>query len=380
MSDLGEAGYQRFAGWTRMQARLFAAVFVLLLIASAIVPIRAGPQVTKRVGFVEAVAGGAAAKAAERARDDDLALYDRVIARIGKGENYYPVVAEEHRRSNYPLRPGLAVRLPTLAYFAAWLGDPGKGADVFVPAEMGLAIVLAGSVIWAWWRRLGEEPGGHDRRLMGAALVFFGASLGLNRYFFVLHELWAGMLLALALGLHRPGRKYLGAVLVAGLALAIREHVLPFILLMAAMAAWRRDWKEAAIWCLPVVLFAGGLAWHLHLVAQQVLPSDPVGPSWLEMRGLSGFLSNVVLFSNLRFLPHYVAGPIVMLAMVGWAAWKSPLGTTATLLFSGYATAFAIVGRPDNFYWGGVIAPALFVGLAFVPMAVKSLVRASFSS
>jgi hypothetical protein len=376
MNDLGETGYQRFAGWSRMQARLLAAAFVVLLVASALVPIRAGPQVAKRIGFVEAVAGGVPAKQAERPRDDDLALYDRVIARIGKGESYYPVVAEEHRRSHYPLRPGLAVRLPTLAYFAVWLGDPGKGADVFVPGEMGLAIVLAVAVIWAWWRRLGEEPGGYDRRLMGAALVFFGASLGLNRYFFVLHELWAGMLVALALALHRPGRKYWAAVLVAALALAIREHVLPFVLLMAALAAWRRDWKEMAAWCLPVVLFAVGLAWHLTLVAQQVLPSDPVGPSWIELRGLSGFLSNVVLFSNLRFLPHYVAGPIVMLAMLGWAAWKSPLGTTATLLFSGYALAFAIAGRPDNFYWGGVIAPALFVGLAFVPMAVKSLIGA----
>ena len=55
---------------------------------------------------------------------------------------------------------------------------------------------------------------------IGTALIFMGASLGLNRYYFVLHELWAGMLIALSLGLHRPGRKWLGAVLAAGLALA----------------------------------------------------------------------------------------------------------------------------------------------------------------
>ena len=46
---------------------------------------------------------------------------------------------------------------------------------------------------------------------------------------FVLHELWAGMLLALAFGLHRPGRKYGAALVAAGLALAIREHALPFV-------------------------------------------------------------------------------------------------------------------------------------------------------
>ena len=375
MSDLGEAGYQRFAGWTRMQARLFAAVFVLLLIASAIVPIRAGPQVTPRVGIVEMVKAGAQGKLL-RPRDDDLALYDRVIARIGKGENYYAVVAEEHRRSDYPLRPGLAVRLPTLAYLLVWLGDKGQGADALVPGEMGAALILVVAAVWAWWRRFDWEPGAHNERRIATALIFFGLSLAVNRYFFVLHELWAGTLLTLALGLHRPGQRYFGAIVAAGCALALREHVLPFVLLMAAMAVWRRDWKEVAAWSGLAALFLGGLAWHLNEVAQQVLPSDPIGPSWLAMRGLSGFLSNVVLFSNLRFLPHYLAGPIAVVCVFGWAAWKSPLGTTATLLFLGYGFAFAFVGRPDNFYWGAVIAPPIFVGLAFAPMAYTSLLRA----
>ena len=102
-----------------------------------------------------------------------------------------------------------------------------------------------------------------------------------------------------------------------------------------------------------------------------------MGPNWLVFRGLSGWLSDVVLSSNLRFLAHYVAGPLVMLMMVGWAGWKSSLGTTATLLFLGYGLAFMIAGRPDNFYWGAVIAPAMFAGLAFAPRALRSLGRAA---
>jgi hypothetical protein len=88
----------------------------------------------------------------------------------------------------------------------------------------------------------------------------------------------------------------------------------------------------------------------------------------------------VVLSSNLRFLPHFVAGPLVVLAVLGWAGWKSPAGTCATLLYLGYGLAFMIAGRPDNFYWGAVIAPALFIGLAFVPMATRSLLRAARGS
>lgn len=366
----------RFANWAPFPARLLLLAVALLLLAAALVPIKAGKQETEVAGFTDVIAGKVN-QAAQRPRDDDLALYDRVIERIGHGENYYAVAAQEHREAHYPLRPGVAVRLPTLAYLAAMLGDTGKGADVLVPGLLAAAIALLVATLWAWWRRLGDEGLGQRERRWALALLFYGASLGLNRYYFVLHELWAGMLLALAMGLHRPGRKWLSALLVAALALAIREHALPFVLLMAAMAFWRRDWKEGAAWSGLAAAFFAYLAWHLAQVAQYVLPSDVMGPAWLELRGLSGWLSTVVLSSNLRLLSHFVAGPLVVLMVFGWAGWKSPAGTFATLLYLGYGLAFMIAGRPDNFYWGAVIAPAMFIGLAFVPMALKSLLTAA---
>jgi hypothetical protein len=363
----------RFAHWPAFRARLLLLALMLLTIAAALVPIEASTQEKPVVGFVEALSGGEATAAAARPRDDDLALYDRVIARIGQGENYYAVAAEEHRRGNYPLRPGVAVRLPTLAYGLVLLGDKGEGADVMVPGEVAAAMLLMLAVVWAWWKRLGEEPGGTRFRLIGTALMFMGASLGMNRYYFVLHELWAGMLLALAFALHRPGRKWGAALAVAALALAIREHALPFVLLMAAMALWRRDWKEGAAWSALALAFGLALAVHLQLIAQQVLPTDPEGPDWLLFRGLSGWLSSVVLSSNLRFLPDFISGPLVLLMVLGWAGWKSGPGAFATLLFLGYGLAFMIAGRADNFYWGAVIAPPMFIGLAFAPRALRSL-------
>lgn len=376
MNVTAAAQDDRFAHWPRLAARLLLFALVLILAASALVPIKAGKQESQLSGFLENVSG-AQKPAAERPRDDDLALYDRVIARIGKGENYYAVAAQEHRGANYPLRPGVAVRLPTLAYLLTWLGDRGLGAEVVVVGEMIAAAVLMVAVLWAWWRRLGEEPGGARYQLIGTTLMFMGAALGMNRYYFVLHELWAGMLVALAIGLHRPGRKWAAALAVAALALAIREHVLPVVLLLAAMALWRRDWKEAAAWSGLVALFALFMVWHLGQVAQHVVPSDVEGPDWLVMRGLSGWLSNVILSSNLRFLPHFIAGPLVVLMVLGWAGWKSDAGNFATLLYLGYGLAFMIAGRADNFYWGAIIAPAMFVGLAFVPRALKSLWRSA---
>ena len=366
LDQLKAAPWDRFAGWDRWPARILLLVVAALLVLAAIAPLSA--TLDGKPSEVPSLIGdGAPNGQTESERDEDLAFYDRVIERIGHGENYYDFIVEEQRARDYPVRPGLAVRLPTLAWIHASLGEP---------AMIALAVALLFACIWAWWKRLGEEPGGARFRLLGTALMAMGGSLGLNRSFFVLHELWAGMLIALAFGLHRPGR-WGAALFVAALALALRELVLPFVLLMAAMAAWRKDWREAMAWIMLVAVFAAIMAWHLSLIAVQEVPSDPVGPDWLVLRGLSGWLGNIVLSSNLRLLPHELASPVVILMALGWAGWKSSAGTTGTFLYLGYGLAFMLAGRANNFYWGAVVAPAMFIGLAFLPMALPSLVRAA---
>jgi hypothetical protein len=365
-ADPGAPSWDRFAHWPRFRARLALLAFALLLAASAVAPITAGPSTIETPSAAEALQGPRPGEA-KRPRDADLAFYDRVIERIAKGENYYAFIVDEQRRANYPVKPGLAVRLPTLAYLDAWLGRPG---------QIAAAVLLLLATLAAWWRRLGEEPGGEPHRLWKLAFLYVGISLGLNTYSFVLHELWAGALLALAFALHRPGR-WGAALAVAALAVAIREQALPFVLLMGAMAFWRRDWREGAAWTALLALFLAALAIHLQLVSARTLPTDPASDSWLAFRGLSGWLSDVVLSSNLRFLPHWLAGPLVIAAMAGWAGWRSPAGTFGTFLFFGYALAFAVAGRENNFYWGLVIAPTLFLGFAFAPRAARSLWRSA---
>jgi hypothetical protein len=353
------------------------AVVLVLLMEAAIVPITVGSGQIATPPPLAAAIGAAPSK--PHPRDDDLALYDTAIARIRSGQSYYGFIVAAHRQAHYPVRPALAVRLPTLAYLDAWLGLPG---------QIAAAIVLMLAVLWVWWQRLGEEPGGLPHRPLAVALLFSGAALGLNRSYFVLHELWAGMLIALAFGLHRPAPAttdpdepthghWFATWCAAALALAIREHTLPFVLLMAATAAWRKAWGEAQAWLDLTILFAIGLTLHLHIINAQALPSDPLGPSWFALRGMGGWLADITLSSNLRFLPHWLAGPMVVLMILGWAGWRSPAGSFATLLYLGYAAAFMIAGRDDNFYWGAMIAPTMFIGLAFAPMSALSLVTAA---
>jgi len=349
-----------------LAARLGLIALLLLLIASAIVPLELPggdrPNVTTRYD-------GKPVLGAEE-YDQDIALYDAAIRKIQAGQNYYDFIVPEHRLRDYPVRPGVSVRLPTLAYIEAGLNTLHLG----VP--MSIVIMLA--TIAAWWQRFGEEPGVGRLRKVATAMVFVGASLALNRHYYSLHELWAGMLLMLSFGLHRVAtaerrERWVGAFLCAALALFIREHSLPFVLLMGAMAMWRREWREAGAWSALVVVFACALAWHLSLIAPQVLPSDPVGPDWLALRGLSGWLGNVVESSNLRLLPHWIAGPLVILTTLGWASWRTAAGTFGFLISVGYGLLFMIVGRWDNFYWGAMVAPMLTAGLAFAPRAIGSL-------
>lgn len=365
-------GTDRFAAWRPFPARLLLLAVALLLIASMVVPITAGdlPPPGSIASQAQPVPA-AGAKGAAR-RDADLALYDRITARVARGEDYYQAAVDEQRRGNYPVRPGPAVRLPTLALASAALG----------PAGIRLAAILlfAGTLL-AWWRRMGTERGGLPFRTMAVALLVPGGALALNARYLVVHEVWAGMLLLLSLGLHRPdrekGSRWAASLAVAALALGIRELALPFVLLMAAMALWRRNWREVAAWSGLAVLFLVLLRVHIGSIEIHVTSADRISPSWIALRGLSGWLSNIVLSSSLHLLPAWLAGPLVVLMLLGWAGWRSPAGSCATLLYLGYGLLFMIVGRSNNFYWGALIAPGMFAGLAFLPRALRSLWRAA---
>lgn len=356
----GEAApaWDRFAHWPRFRARLALFALLLLLAVSALVTIRENDPA------LDTQAPAAEHDGPAPRRDTDLAFYDRAIERIRNGENYYDYIVEEQRRANYPVRPGLTVRLPTLAYIQARLGETGQAVTAFI-------LLLA--ILAAWWRRLGQEPGGKEQRLLMLMLLLLTAPLALNPYYFVLHELRAGLLLALAFALHRPG-KWGASLAIAALALGIREHALPFVLLMGAMACWRRDWKESIAWAALACVFLVALAAHMQIIAAQALPSDRPSDPWLVMRGLPGGLQTIVQSGPLHGLPDWLAGPLVILSLAGWAGWRSPAGTFGTFLYLGYGLAFMLAGRADNFYWGTVVTPAMFMGLAFAPRAMQSLV------
>ncbi|VVS99619.1 hypothetical protein [Erythrobacter sp. EC-HK427] len=364
--------WDRFAGWAPGAAMLALAFFALLLLGAGLTARDTttdrhypAEQSTAQTGAANAESDQSAPQPAPatRQRDTDLALYSAIAERVAAGEDYYSAAVAEQRARNFPVRPGLTVRLPTLAQLAALLGQWGLFA---------LALLLLGGTLAAWHYRLRDEPGGPGKLRYILLLVVLGSTIGLKPQYVFVHEVWAGLLVALSLALIAPGR-WAWALLPAAAALAIRELALPFVMLMGALAILRGERLQAMAWGGLVLLFIGGLLLHLSYVDAVTSAADPASPSWLALRGLTGWTSNIVLTSPLYLLPHWLAAPLALLPLIGWAGWRSPFGLTGFLLCAGYGVMFMIAGRDNNFYWALTIMPVWFVGLAFTPRALGSL-------
>src|SRR3546814_10748823 len=77
----------------------------------------------------------------------------------------------------------------------------------------------------------------------------------------VFHEGWAALLIALSLALYRKDRWWPSVVL-ALLALMIRELALPFVLLMGGLALLSLNWREFFAWSAVTLIFAIALWFH----------------------------------------------------------------------------------------------------------------------
>ncbi|HLL59831.1 MAG TPA: hypothetical protein VK391_08095, partial [Allosphingosinicella sp.] len=157
----------------------------------------------------------------------------------------------------------------------------------------------------------------------------------------------------------------------------IRELALPYLFVMAVLA-WRDgSRREAAAWVGAILFSFAALAGHAAALSQHVLPTDGASQGWSSAGGLPfilGMLKRCTLFA---FLPLSAIAFLLPLTLLGWAGLRSPSGERAALILSGFLLAFMAIGRPDNFYWGILIAPLLPIGLAFAPAALRDLVAAA---
>ncbi len=338
-----------YRDWRRGPARALLALLAAALLA-ACWPTSSAPAPKLRASVAE---------------QSDLDLYRDIIARVRAGDPYYPAVAEELRKDNYPLKPFVTFRLPTQAYAYAWLGEP---------VMVGLQVLLALAVGTLWWRRLGEET---PLWLRAFAMFFLAAGMGglVEPVTGLFHESWAALLMAMALALRRPGHAA-GAIVVGGIALLIRETALPMLLMMGALALLEKRWREAAGWAAAIVPFAAYLAWHASQVALVVGAADLPSPGWQGLLGARFALKAMAAVNAATILPYWLAAAALILSLFGWASVRAGWAWRAALLTVGYGAMLALFARADTFYWALLAAPLSLMGLAFVPAALRDLAAA----
>ena len=301
--------------------------------------------------------------------EGDLALYAAISERVMAGEGYYHAAVDEQRARNYPLRPFVTVRLPTLAWMHNALGLDGVRM---------LQFVLLLGCLFGLYRRLpsamslAERAGTLFMMTLGGAAVMAPNSA-------LIHGLLAGLLLTLAFVLYTPQRWW-PSLLAAGLALAVRELAAPFVLLWLAFAVVQKRWREVAALTALLIVFAGVLYMHYLGVAAQRLPGDPASQVWDAMMGPALPLMALSRLTALLVLPVSLAAPLAILPLVGWLGLGGRMGLFAVLWFAGFFLAMALFARPENFYWVQLTLPAYIAGLALAPRAIADLFRSAKGS
>ncbi len=343
----------RFSTLSPMAARAVAAALALLLALTVF----AFPAAPMRPGV------------AVPALDSDAGLYRGIAAEVGAAHPYYEVMADAHRAQGYPLKPVMTVRLPTLAWISGALGPV---------AMQWVMAALATLTLSVWFLRLRE----HQSLPVTAAALFVMTItiIPFSRAPLPLfHESWAGVLVALSLGVRRNHAVWV-SIAVALMAALLRETAMPLLVMMALLAAMSRRWKETLAWSAALAIWGVAYAGHALAVADIVRPSDFASPGWSGMGGWPTFVDAIIKTTPLAFVPLVAAGPLVALALAGWASVRGGLGLRVTGWLSGMAAMIMLFARPDNFYWAILPAPLLLAGLAFVPQALADLWAATQAS
>jgi len=301
----------------------------------------------------------------------DPYLYEHIIERVRSGQSYYGAAVGEQRLESYPLRPFLAVRPPALAVVLAAL--PSASAD-----RIALE-VLCGVTFMAWiWRlrSLMDRPVGFA---IMACMTAASALTALGAQSYTLHEIWCGELIALSLAVHGRER-WLPSVLIGVAAVTVRELAAAYLVLMLVMALRDGRQGEARGWALGLLVFAMGLLAHAYVLSTLVRATDLGSPGWFGLGGWRYVLAAISWNPTLILAPHWLVIVAVPFTLLGVAALAGPLGDRVALTIFAYLLAFAIVGRPDNAYWGLMLGPLWPLGLVYLPSTLKHMGRSMFAA
>ncbi|WP_330896321.1 hypothetical protein [Sphingobium sp.] len=295
----------------------------------------------------------------------DAALYRAIDTRMTQGEGYYSATASEQRIRGYPLRPFVAMRMPT----RAWIFRAGgaSGAQHLLQ----LLAVLTGLATALRLRRVVRSL-----PLWAAASLLAATSITplTNPVVALWPETWAGLLVALSLAC-RTDRHWHASVLLGLLAVIFRELALAYLVAMTIAALIERRRTEAIAWIMAGLIAGAAIIGHAIAVHAILLPDDPTSQGWMRASGWGFDLSMARATTMLMTVPAPVSAVLAPLALFGWAATEGGYARRVTLAFLAWLVPFLVIGRPENSYWGLLMAPLWLAGLPLALPALSTALR-----
>jgi hypothetical protein len=341
----------RVAGLARPRARLFLALLALLMLAS--LTALSNPSL----------------QSAATPNDDPASTiaYGATVEALRHGANYYSATVDALRASDQPVRPWLAVRLPTLSVVQASLSPVTAALLLYALALVTLA---------SWWKCLGSILPRPIPRLVAVVFAAGGMWSALLGQHVIDHELWAGLLISLSLATRAPDRSTASVAL--GLsAMLLHEGAALFVIIMAVCALSEGFRREAACWGIAAAVFGITLWFHAGAVAAITGPLDQPWSGWPGILGFGFAVRSLVGTTILSALPLSLGALAIGLALAGWASWRDPLAFRALATLIGYLLFLSLLAPVDASGWAYLIAPISMIGLIFVPDALRDLVRAA---
>jgi hypothetical protein len=322
----------------------------------------------------------AASTVATKGLAPDLALYRDVIAEVRSGRDYYNIAAQKIPHYGFPISSPLNWRLPTYAWLLSRLPPA-----LIQPTLVLLSII---ALMLAFAAQLRTDGIGYAA--LTTFLLFGVVRWSIDGHAYLAQEPWAATLIIISLSAYALGGRESGiggrgsgvrsqcwraAAIAAGTAaLLFRELALPYCGIALLIAACHRRWLEALGWAAGIAAFAAFYAWHIHEVHVQLAAAGAASSSslgqWLRFGGLDYVLLTTRMNSLFFHAPGWLLWLYLLAVLIGLSRQPSETNQLACLTALSYLLAFAILGRPENFYWGLFPAPFLAWGAAQAPALV----------
>ncbi len=298
----------------------------------------------------------------------DLNLFESIVKNMESGKGYYDAYDEGLGRFGFTTRSMFNWRQPTLAWIISSFPDP----DWFHWLLMALSLLSILAAILTF------VPPSSMIQLILAVVLLLGGAFAWNIYefwAFAATEPWCEVFILFSLCAYARGWWVVGmAFALAGLAL--RELMVPYCLVAATLAAWKRRWTELLLWTGCLSLYAFLLYLHGHEIARRHpdVPSTSIA-YWMQPSGLRFVLQTSCMNVFLRVLPPFIQAIYVPTALLGLAGWKGEIGARLFLSALVYVLPFTLINAGE--YWGYMYSSIMVLGFVRSPEALRDLWKAA---